>query len=229
MKKTLIILLATLCWTVAFGQGKYKATIGIPIYNKPTTYSFGTYIDSGSIFDLGTKTGKFWQVTYKDKVRYMPQDWKKYCIPADSVIPMKPSTNIKPIDKSNHSIHELNAKPIENKEFSTTIKPIEKPDYSADINYIRSKLSGMTSGGAELYRAGKLLLTSVGVGIGGGVLSYVLMTKADDPTLGIVCGVGTGIVTLALQIAGYRKLMKAGERFNLGATSSGIGMTINLN
>lgn len=188
MKKILLILLATLCATMAFGQGKYRATIGIPIYNKPNTYSFGSYIDSDSIFDLGTKTGKFWQVTYKDKLRYMPQDWKKYCTPADSIIPNKPSTIANPINKS------------------VLITP-----------------------GGELYSAGKLLLSSTIVGIGGGVLSYVLLRNNPYSSAGVICGIGTGIATLVLQIAGYRKLMKAGEKINIGATSSGIGMTINLN
>ncbi|TSA31120.1 MAG: hypothetical protein D4R64_18665 [Porphyromonadaceae bacterium] len=218
MKKTLMILLATLCATVAFGQGKYKTTNTIILYNKPNlAFGIQTYIYPVSFLDIGTKTGEFWQVTYKEKVRYMPEMFLKDCIPADSVIVQKPKVNLNTI------IESVDRIPL----------PFVRFDNS---NKISSELEIITAGD-ELYSAGKLLLTSTFVGIGGGALSYVLLQNdsyvllRDNPyhLAGIICGIGTGIATLALQIAGYRKLMKAGEKFYIGATSAGIGMTINLN
>ena len=72
MKTTRMILIATWCATIASGQVKYKATNAIILYNKPDYNSLIRYIYTGTFFDLSTKTGEFWEVTYREKLRYMP-------------------------------------------------------------------------------------------------------------------------------------------------------------
>jgi len=80
-----MIFLVILCASFAFGQGKYKAINTITLYAKPNLDAFYIYAYPGSLIELGTQTGDFWQATYKNKLRYMPQAFLDYCIPDDSV------------------------------------------------------------------------------------------------------------------------------------------------
>jgi hypothetical protein len=189
MKPTLLIIVATLYATVAFGQESYQAVQNLTLYNSPNRNSLSfTKMNTGDRLVLREKTGEFWSVTFMERTRYLRENDFKYIVQVDSNYANVPGSEIRPT-----------------------------------VSYPKIK-----SGGDELYSAGKFLLTGSLVGIGGGAVSYLAL-RGGKPTLGLVCGIGAGIATLGFQIAGYSKLKKAGDRFNIGATSSGIGLTFNLN
>ncbi len=115
---------------------------------------------------------------------------------------------------------------------ATDVKPVYPAEHDLFTKSIRPQ-----SAGDELHSAGKLLIISTCVAIGGGSLFYYRTTA---PYYKLQSGIwsllpawailgSTGIAALVLQIVGYTKLMKAGERFYFGPTSAGVGMTINLN
>jgi hypothetical protein len=193
MKKTILILLATLCVTVAFGQEKVKTTVNIPLYEKPDLSSKQTEIKTGTIINLGSLLGDFREATYKDKLYFLHHSSYRFCIPPDSVIVIEPTTIPTPI---NHTV-----------DFYDLITASKDT-----LNRIAEK----SSPGDDLYSAGRLLLTGVCVGLVGGAISYALIVFVASPILGILCGIATSLATLILQIEGYAKLKRAGEKFNIG-------------
>jgi len=104
MRIKLLGLTALLCTTAAFGQEKLKTTTSIMLNFKPTPNSLHIYIDNGSHIDLGKKIGDYWEVTFREKLRYMRQDLRQYCIPIDSVMPPPRSILNLPIDPETKKI-----------------------------------------------------------------------------------------------------------------------------
>ena len=194
MKKLTLILLATMCATIAFGQRTVKTTTDLTLFYKPTINSIQVAVSSGSIIEIGAKTGDFYEATLKHKLRYLPQSALRYCIHPDSIYVPDAQIDYVPNPRTR------------------SIDQIE-----------------VITAGDELIDAGELLLSGSLVLFGGGALSFALITLTQNPTAGIICGIGSGIIGIGLQWAGYNKLQKAGRKFNIGATPSGIGMTFNLN
>ncbi|MFA6484053.1 MAG: hypothetical protein WCW62_15850 [Bacteroidales bacterium] len=93
MKKTLLILLVTLCETMAFGQGKYRTENLIKLYSRPNFNSAQTIVNSGRYIEIITLTGNFLNVNYKNEALFMPYGSLKYCIPVDSAVINQKPTN----------------------------------------------------------------------------------------------------------------------------------------
>ncbi len=89
MKKALLILIAILSASIAFGQVKSKTTNTIYLYRKADYNTIQYLVPEGSRLDLIANQGEFWEVSYQGKVRYMSQDFKKDVIPVDSIPPPK--------------------------------------------------------------------------------------------------------------------------------------------
>lgn len=207
MKKILMILLAILCATMAFGQGKFKTIKSIVLYNKSDLNSTKTIVDSGTVINIGAKTGDFLLVPFNDQLQYIHQSELKNCIPdTTSVVKLVPILD--PVAKQS-----------------------TKSDYGNDLISQSDRLNGWhePTPGDELFSAGKLLLTGTLLPIGGAILGGTILGLFGEPTIAYSIAGGLALAGFVLDIVGYSKLMKAGERFNLGATSSGIGLTIRLN
>jgi len=207
MKTTLMILFAILCATMAFGQIRVRVTNTIQMLTLPDlTSPTKVTLYNGDTIDIGSRKGDFWQAQYRRRSGYLYKNSLDYCKPIDTT---------KTID--------LNA----TKAIDISI-PISIAKKSETIVASNLKYGGATPGD-ELFSAGKLLLTGSTVALGGGILSAIVISRSENLEIGAVIGIGAALTGVIMQIAGYRKLMRAGEKFNIGATSSGIGMTINLN
>lgn len=100
-----------------------------------------------------------------------------------------------------------------------------------NLEKIRQFYAGKAAGD-ELISAGKLVLTGIVVSVGGSIATSIWGLNAETTKeLKTVTyfGIGVGVTALLFEIAGFSKLIKAGKKFNIGATPGGFGMTINLN
>lgn len=105
--------------------------------------------------------------------------------------------------------------------------PLGGIKYCASVDSM--KISLMPQVGEALSNAGDLLLASSAVVIAGGAIGYILSTSPRNSETGKICIIASVFCSLCFQIFGYSELVKVGERIKVGATSSGMGMTINLN
>ncbi len=226
MKKTVLILFAILCATMTFGQGKYKTGILIKLYNGPSFNGPQIIVNTGRIIEIKALTGNFLPVTYNEKELFMPYGNLKDCIKVDengNAIYQKPITDT--------VLKSINALVYEQQKVAEPIKvaePPKAPDYGADIRAIKAKLYRISDGGTELHSAGNLMLTGTFIGLGGGVATY-LLTRNGNTTFGAAVGIGSGVTCLIITIVGYTKLKEAGKLISFGTTSSGIGLSFNLN
>lgn len=100
-----------------------------------------------------------------------------------------------------------------------------------DLQNARLMNDGRTPGD-ELVSAGRLVIGGVFISITGSAIAGVWGSKAEsfkDLKKATYFGMGVGVTALIFEVVGLSKLIKAGKKFNLGMTSSGIGMMINLN
>jgi hypothetical protein len=87
----------------------------------------------------------------------------------------------------------------------------------------------ITTPGEDFEMAGKSLLIGAIVPSIGAGLGLILAVVSENPLPGLVVSVGCATAGSVLMILGYTKISQAGKKLSFGATSSGIGLSFNLN
>ncbi len=211
MKKILIVFIATLCAAIAFGQDSVRVTKTITLYSEPDLKSITyTYIYPGGRLVLGNHSGEFRAATFKKKQGFLHDSSIQYLVP-DSVVEEKPAL-----------ISDFIIRPAKERERNKMVKNINPGLLSDNDTRI------------EMASAGKLMLAGTCLAIPGAGLLALKTSASGDPESWIsqhstdvnAVLLLTGFTSFVLQIAGYLKLIKAGERISFEPASTGIGLSV---
>jgi hypothetical protein len=200
MKSTLLILLATLCATIAFGQVLVRADKTMRLMQEPDRWSLQLIeIHEGDVLFLGSKAYTFREALFNNQPGFLHKNSLKNCTPIDSKI----------------TIHR-NSFHVKNNRDSTVLLNLKYDGISPQVDIV--------NGGLLIYTG---LFTS-GITAILFLVDYPGPHKVFDPVRGIPT-FSFGATSVYLLYHGFRKIHNGNKKLKMGFTSSGLGMTINLN
>jgi hypothetical protein len=92
---------------------------------------------------------------------------------------------------------------------------------------VRAELMRINGAGNDLISAGNLLMGSVGLMVIGSGISYGLCRQGHSKG-GVILIITSGVSALLMGVAGYAKIVSAGNKMSFNFANEGIGIAFNL-